>query len=63
MKFRKAVQSDVKSIMNIIKQAQTYFKEHGINQWQCQSSQNIKLFIIVNCRFLFFIGNTGIEMQ
>jgi hypothetical protein len=35
MEFRKAVQSDVKSIMNIIKQAQTYFKKHCIDQWQC----------------------------
>ena len=34
MKLRKAVESDVYSIMNIIKQAQEYFKELGINQWQ-----------------------------
>ena len=34
MEFRKAVESDVNSIMNIIKQAQSYFKEHGIDQWQ-----------------------------
>lgn len=34
MKFRKAVETDIKYAMNIIKQAQSYFKEHGINQWQ-----------------------------
>lgn len=34
MEFQKAVKTDVDSIMNIIRQAQSYFKEHGINQWQ-----------------------------
>lgn len=34
MKFRKAVETDIKNIMNIIEQAQSYFKEQGINQWQ-----------------------------
>lgn len=34
MKFSKAVEKDANSIMNIIKQAQDYFKEKGINQWQ-----------------------------
>jgi N-acetylglutamate synthase-like GNAT family acetyltransferase len=34
MQFRKAVEADASSIMNIIKQAQAYFKEQGINQWQ-----------------------------
>ncbi|SHJ71024.1 GNAT family N-acetyltransferase [Tepidibacter formicigenes] len=34
MEFRKAVETDINDIMNIIKQAQVYFKEHGINQWQ-----------------------------
>lgn len=34
MEFRKSVETDVTSIMNIIKQAQAYFKEQGINQWQ-----------------------------
>jgi len=34
MEFRKAVESDVNNIINIIQQAQAYFKEHGINQWQ-----------------------------
>ena len=34
MKFTKAFEADVNSIMKIIKQAQTYFKEHEINQWQ-----------------------------
>lgn len=34
MEFRKAVEADIDGIMNIIRQAQAYFKEHGINQWQ-----------------------------
>jgi len=34
MKFRKAVERDINDIMRIIKQAQGYFKEQGINQWQ-----------------------------
>ena len=34
MEFRKAVEADIDSIMKIIKQAQDYFKEKGINQWQ-----------------------------
>ena len=34
MEFRKAVEADANSIINIIIQAQTYFKENGINQWQ-----------------------------
>jgi len=34
MEFRKAVETDVNNIMNIIKQAQAYLKEQGINQWQ-----------------------------
>lgn len=34
MEFRKTVKTDIESIMKIIKQAQAYFKEKGINQWQ-----------------------------
>lgn len=34
MEFRKSLKSDVKEIMSIIKEAQNYFKEKGINQWQ-----------------------------
>ena len=34
MEFRKSVKSDIKEIMNIIKEAQNYFKENKINQWQ-----------------------------
>ncbi|NRY64043.1 GNAT family N-acetyltransferase [Clostridium beijerinckii] len=34
MEFRKAVETDINYIMRIIKQAQDYFKEQGINQWQ-----------------------------
>lgn len=34
MKFRKAVKTDLPQIMKIIKQAQAYFKEQGIDQWQ-----------------------------
>lgn len=34
LEFRRAVELDMNSIMNIIKQAQNYFKEQGIDQWQ-----------------------------
>lgn len=34
MEFRKSNETDINNIMSIIKQAQAYFKEHGINQWQ-----------------------------
>lgn len=34
MEFLMAVEKDATYIMNIIKQAQDYFKEQGINQWQ-----------------------------
>jgi len=34
MEFRRAVKTDINNIMSIIKQAQAYFKEQGINQWQ-----------------------------
>lgn len=34
MEFRKAVEADINSIINIIKQAQDYFKKQEINQWQ-----------------------------
>ncbi|AEB76384.1 GNAT family N-acetyltransferase [Clostridium botulinum] len=34
MEFRKAIKTDINNIMKIIKQAQDYFKEQGIDQWQ-----------------------------
>lgn len=34
MIIRKATTEDIHSILNIIKQAQTYFKENNIDQWQ-----------------------------
>lgn len=34
MEFRKSTKNDVPKIMNIVKQAQNYFKEQGIDQWQ-----------------------------
>ena len=34
MKFRRAVNTDINDIINIIRQAQSYFKEVGIYQWQ-----------------------------
>ncbi|WP_346888152.1 GNAT family N-acetyltransferase [Clostridium sp. UBA1056] len=34
MEFRKTVKTDINDVMNIIRQAQVYFKELGINQWQ-----------------------------
>lgn len=34
MEFRKADETDIGAVMNIIKQAQSYFKGMGIDQWQ-----------------------------
>lgn len=34
MNFRKSTNDDIDSIMRIIKQAQDYFKENNIDQWQ-----------------------------
>lgn len=34
MKFRKSVKTDIDNIIKIIKQAQKYFKDQGIDQWQ-----------------------------
>ncbi|GKX66236.1 GNAT family N-acetyltransferase [Inconstantimicrobium mannanitabidum] len=34
MEFRKTDIMDINQVMNIIKQAQTYFKNQGIDQWQ-----------------------------
>ncbi|WP_042272339.1 GNAT family N-acetyltransferase [[Clostridium] dakarense] len=34
MRFRKSVKKDIDSIMKIINQAQEYFKEQGVDQWQ-----------------------------
>lgn len=34
MEFRNSTKQDINRIMDIIKQAQAYFKEQGINQWQ-----------------------------
>lgn len=34
MEFRKSTKSDIKEIINIIEEAQNYFKENNIDQWQ-----------------------------
>jgi RimJ/RimL family protein N-acetyltransferase len=34
MKFRKTVEQDIDNIMNIIRQAQEFFKKSNIDQWQ-----------------------------
>ena len=34
LNFRKTVKEDIDNGMVVIKQAQDYFKEKGINQWQ-----------------------------
>jgi len=44
MEFLRAVEKDASGIFNIIKQAQDYFKEQGINQWQ----DNYPNFKIIN---------------
>lgn len=34
MEIRKSTQKDIKAIMRLVHQAQTYFKNSGIDQWQ-----------------------------
>lgn len=34
MEFRKGIEGDIPGIMNIIRQAQTYLEECGVDQWQ-----------------------------
>jgi len=34
MEFRKSIKSDIKKIIKIIEEAQNYFKENNIDQWQ-----------------------------
>lgn len=34
MKFQKSIEADISNIMKIIEQAQNYFKEQRIDQWQ-----------------------------
>lgn len=34
MEFRKSNEKDIDRVMNIVKQAQEYFKQQGIDQWQ-----------------------------
>lgn len=34
MEFKKSTEEDISNIMRIINEAQTYFKEQKINQWQ-----------------------------
>lgn len=34
MQFRKSIKSDIKEVIKIIEEAQNYFKENNINQWQ-----------------------------
>ncbi len=34
MEFRKATEADLDGILKIIRQAQEYFREQGISQWQ-----------------------------
>lgn len=57
MVFRKAIKTDVDNIMNIIRQAQAYFKEQGINQWQnnypnvetiCNDMNNKNSYVLLN---------------
>ncbi|MEH7502481.1 hypothetical protein V7152_10730 [Neobacillus drentensis] len=44
MKLRKTVEKDINRVMEIIKQAQEYFKKSNIDQWQANypSIQGIK---------------------
>lgn len=44
MEFRRTVLEDIDNIMEIIKQAQAYFKEQGIDQWQ-NNYPNVEVII------------------
>lgn len=44
MEFRRTILDDVDNIMEIIKQAQAYFKEQGIDQWQ-NNYPNVEVII------------------
>ncbi|WP_050615101.1 GNAT family N-acetyltransferase [Bacillus testis] len=54
MEFRKTVESDIDRIMMIIKQAQLYFKQNGIDQWQDNypNRQTFKQDIANGCSYV-----------
>ncbi|MEA4900120.1 GNAT family N-acetyltransferase [Desulfitobacterium sp.] len=70
MEFRQAARSDIDSILNIIKQAQAYFKEHEINQWQnnypnheviMKDINNSQSFVLVNRDKI--VGTTAVSFE
>lgn len=45
MEFRKSLQSDVKNILGIIKEAKEYFKANNIDQWQEDNYPTAETFL------------------
>lgn len=43
MNIRKSKESDINEIMRLIHQAQKYFKNNGIDQWQDNYPQDIHI--------------------
>ena len=59
MKFRKANEADINDIMKIIRQAQDYFKENSINQWQ-NNYPNIDIIKgDIDNKYTFVLENNG----
>lgn len=60
MKFRKTTEKDINDVMKIIKQAQEYFKENNINQWQNNypNFETIKTDIINGYSYVLLDNNT-----
>lgn len=58
MEFRKAKNEDIPEIMEIIKEAQEYFKSKGINQWQdgYPNENNLKEDILADESYVILIN-------
>lgn len=55
MTIRKATTEDISSILKIIKQAQTYFKENNIDQWQNDYPNYSTIEADINNRFSYVV--------
>lgn len=59
MIFRKAIESDIIHIMKIIKQAQDYFKENGIDQWQNNYPNTDTINIDIKNEYAYVLEDNG----
>lgn len=60
MNFRKSIKSDVNNIMHIIKQAQDYFKENKIDQWQNNYPNNETIENDINKNESYILEEDGV---